>query len=33
MYTLIRKVQALLPLEVEWEIWGEIAPLEAEVSR
>jgi UDP-N-acetylmuramate dehydrogenase len=32
MYTLIRKVQALLPLEVEWEIWGEIAPL-AEVSR
>lgn len=33
MYTLIRKVQAVLPLQVEWEIWGEIAPLEAEVSR
>jgi UDP-N-acetylmuramate dehydrogenase len=33
MYTLIRKVQALLPLEVEWEIWGEITPLEAEVNR
>jgi UDP-N-acetylmuramate dehydrogenase len=25
MYTLIRKVQAVLPLEVEWEIWGQIA--------
>ena len=33
MYTLIRKVQAVLPLEVEWEIWGEITPAEAEVSR
>lgn len=32
MYALIRKVQAILPLEVEWEIWGEIA-VEAEVSR
>lgn len=26
MYALIRKVQGLLPLEVEWEIWGEIQP-------
>lgn len=33
MYALIRKVQAVLPLEVEWEIWGEIKPAEAEVSR
>ncbi len=32
MYALIRKVQAILPLEVEWEIWGEIA-VETEVSR
>ncbi len=32
MYALIRKVQAVLPLEVEWEIWGQIA-LPAEVSR
>jgi len=33
MYALIRKVQAVLPLQVEWEIWGEIGPVEAEVSR
>lgn len=33
MYALIRKVQAVLPLEVEWEIWGEITPREAEVRR
>lgn len=33
MYALIRKVQAVLPLEVEWEIWGEIAPAEAEVHQ
>lgn len=32
MYALIRKVQAVLPLEVEWEIWGQIAA-ETEVSR
>lgn len=30
MYALIKKVQAVLPLEVEWEIWGEIEP-QAEV--
>ncbi|MCS7057755.1 MAG: UDP-N-acetylmuramate dehydrogenase [Meiothermus sp.] len=30
MYGLIKKVQAVLPLEVEWEIWGEIEP-QAEV--
>lgn len=29
MYTLIRKVQAVVPLEVEWEIWGDIAVEEA----
>lgn len=29
MYTLIRRVQAVLPLEVEWEIWGDIAVEEA----
>ncbi|MCX7601527.1 MAG: UDP-N-acetylmuramate dehydrogenase [Meiothermus sp.] len=33
MYALIRKVQAVLPLEGEGEIWGEIAPLGLEVSR
>jgi UDP-N-acetylmuramate dehydrogenase len=32
MYALIRKVQAVLPLELEWEIWGEIVPDEMEVS-
>lgn len=29
MYALIRKVQAVLPLEVEWEIWGNVAVQEA----
>ncbi len=28
MYALVRRVQAVLPLEVEWEIWGEIVPKE-----
>lgn len=31
MYALIRKVQAVLPLEVEWEIWGDIVPNATEV--
>ncbi|WP_027881624.1 UDP-N-acetylmuramate dehydrogenase [Meiothermus rufus] len=30
MYALVRRVQAVLPLEVEWEIWGEIVPQEVQ---
>lgn len=34
MYALIQRVQAVLPLEVEWEIWGEIGEKSIpEVSR
>lgn len=28
VYELLRRVQAVLPLEVEWEIWGELEPRE-----
>lgn len=29
VYELLRRVRAVLPLEVEWEIWGEIKEIEA----
>ncbi len=33
MYNLIRQVQGQIPLEVEWEIWGDIANPSLEVAR